>query len=242
MDSLLNDYRSEFVLESLVKGQTSSDLFEADFRNVRDPKINSDYIDFAITGDFRYNNTGCALKPDFLEFIEPKHKADAKIADRRTYSQIVVSESVATCWANQIAKSNIGLIQINRESLNMFLEYEGFVIGTQNFDSSVLKQHLPFFEDRFGPKKSLNVNLTFSDVEVAFGKGVDVLINYTMRVSVSIDDIEHEGVVLIDKFPLMTTANIELDDDMAYVSLHDMKLNIDSAYGHPEQPIYWYDD
>ena len=44
----------------------------------------------------------------------------------------------------------------------------------------------------------------FRDVEVAFGKGVDVLINYTMRVSVSIDDIEHEGVVLIDKFPLMT--------------------------------------
>ena len=108
MDSLLNDYRVQFVFPSPLIGQTTSDVFEADFRNVRDPKINADYIDFAMTGNFRYNNTGCALKPDFLEFIEPKSKASAKIADRRAYSQIVVSESVATCWANQIAKSNIG--------------------------------------------------------------------------------------------------------------------------------------
>ena len=70
------------------------DMFEFDFRNTRDPELHEGYVDFYMAGDFRYNKTGCPLAPDYLDFTEFIGE------DEGIYSQIVLSESVATCWAN----------------------------------------------------------------------------------------------------------------------------------------------
>ena len=92
-----------------------------------------------------------------------------------------------------------------------------------------------------GPNKPLHVNLTFRDFRIAFGKmDANILLNYTMGMHVAVDGIGHEGVVFIDEFPILTTANVILDDDVAYISMLEHRLNIDPLHAHPDQPSYWY--
>lgn len=97
LDDYLNHYHLSINLPSMVRGQDTSDEFEIDFRNTWSPQMADGHVDFFMAGDLIYEGEGCKLTPDFLSFV-----------DGDSDSQIVVSESAFTCWANQIARSKIG--------------------------------------------------------------------------------------------------------------------------------------
>ena len=57
----------------------------------------------------------------------------------------MVSETIASCWANQFAKSRIGTIYLNTNKVNKFRGYNGSVFDTSNFGD-----HIPLFKQKLG--------------------------------------------------------------------------------------------
>ena len=144
MDDLLHHYRYEFVFPSLVRGQNTYDVFEVDYRNTWSPQLYDGHIDFFMAGDLFYNGKGCQLTADFLSFDE----GDVD-------SQIVVSESAATCWANQIAKSNIGHVTFDQDRINAFWGSD----GSLGFNTTSEAVHFPILEEKLGPNMPLLVEM-----------------------------------------------------------------------------------
>jgi hypothetical protein len=93
MDNFLNHYRYKFQMNHLVPGQGTNDIFEFDYRNTYSPQIYNGHADFFIAGDLMYRGQGCNLTNDNLDFLP---ESGYTVGD----SQIVISESVVTCWAN----------------------------------------------------------------------------------------------------------------------------------------------
>ena len=56
-------------------------------------------------------------------------------------SQLVLTDSAATCAANQLAKSPIGQIQFNSAKWNQFWHVDDFKL-----DTSSIKKHIKLFE------------------------------------------------------------------------------------------------
>lgn len=154
MDGFLNHYQFPFAWPSMVRGQNTYDFFTLDFRNVKSPKITEGQVDFFLSGELLYKGEECSLEPDNLDFIGASNSSAP--------SQVVISESAASCFANQIAKSKIGKITLDKEKVNKFW-------GTGNalsFNTSSLSPHLPLFEKKLGANKPLKVDLNFRDFKV----------------------------------------------------------------------------
>lgn len=52
---------------------------------------------------------GCAYDHDFFDFM-----------DATTFSQLVISETAASCALNNIAKTPVGKLYFNEEKMNQF--------------------------------------------------------------------------------------------------------------------------
>ena len=102
MDRVLNDYVTGITLPSPFAGQDGAATFAFDYRNTLSPEIHYGYVDIFIVGELMYiprigldstshgaSNYDCILEPDWTEFINSD-----------TFSQIVISESAATCMIN----------------------------------------------------------------------------------------------------------------------------------------------
>jgi len=99
------------------------------------------------------------------------------------YSQLVISESAATCIANQVAKSNIGVIDINRRTFVDIHDGEDL-----NFTSTTLAPHLPIFEQKLGKNKPLKGRITAKDIKIMFSQfDADIILDYTLCFSASMD-------------------------------------------------------
>lgn len=59
MDTYLKHYQHQMVVKSQIPGQLSADLITFDYRNTKSPKINENYIEFDLLGDFIYHNESC---------------------------------------------------------------------------------------------------------------------------------------------------------------------------------------
>jgi hypothetical protein len=71
---------------------------------------------------------------------------------------------LATCWANQFAKSSIGSIYLDTKKVNLFRGFNG-----SRFDTSNFGDHIPLFKKKLGEKKILSANIGFKDIKVLFG-------------------------------------------------------------------------
>jgi hypothetical protein len=152
MDGFLNHYKFPFAWPSMVRGQNTWDFFNLDFRNVKSPIISEGQIDFFASGELLYKGEDCDIEPDNIDFIEDSHTA----------SQIVISESAASCWANQLAKSRIGKVKMDKALNNKF-----WGTGNQlNFNTTSLAPHLPLFEKKLGSNRPLAFDLTFKDFKI----------------------------------------------------------------------------
>lgn len=124
MDKALGHYRTQITLLSPLPGQNSAATFDFDFRNTRSPFIGDGYIDLFFLGELMHNDKNCTLEPDYMDFINSE-----------TFSQLVVSESAATCAANTMATSPIGSIDLDTTSLRTLLKLPNF-----HFNSTTVAQ------------------------------------------------------------------------------------------------------
>jgi hypothetical protein len=202
----------------MVRGQNTWDFFTLDFRNVKSPVIAEGQIDFFMSGELLYKGEDCDIEPDNIDFIEDSHTA----------SQVVISESAASCFASQLAKSRIGKVKLNKDLSNKFWGTG----NSLNFNTTSLSPHLPLFEKKLGKNVPLAVELTFKDFKIQFGKmNTDVIAQYTMGFSVSRDE-NNATSLFYDEFKMLTTANVRAADDIVYISLESNKLDIDADRGH----------
>ena len=66
------------------------------------------------------------------------------------FSQLVVSESAATCIANQMARSQIGRVYLTEDKINKMLGKRNLKLTTTS-----MNQHLTIFEKRLGKNRPL---------------------------------------------------------------------------------------
>lgn len=81
-------------------------------------------------------------------------------------------------------------------------------------------------------------DLTGKNFDVKFKAGeADIEVSFTMGLEVSAD-ADNTGVksVFYDEIPIVTTLNMRADDDIAYITILENKLNIDSRFGHSVAP------
>ena len=123
--------------------------------------------DFFLTGDFLFEGKGCALTPSSIDFLDAN------------YSQIVVSESSATCFANQIARSNLGQIILDKNRLRQFLNYG----SNEDFTIDSLSEQFPLLLQIADPITPIKIRFTFRKFKIAFGKEErDIVADYTVSI------------------------------------------------------------
>lgn len=166
------------VAASPFPGQNSSSEFSLDYRSVAAPYVGNGYIEADILGEWMYKSHSwgedggsfkdCHMNPLPMEYL----------SDKEVWSQVVISEAAADCFANAVARSEIGHLALDKDKLNAL-----FRMDTFEFSTTSLAQHLPVFYEKIGPGKALKVDVHLRDIEVSFGRyGTDLTLDYTLCV------------------------------------------------------------
>lgn len=136
LQRLLNDYRLPLDnVRSPFQGQPVHDVnFQLDFRNTMDPEITSERIDFKFFGELVFADHICTLEHEPFDFL------GEDVFDAGT-SQIVITDSAASCNLNAIAKSDLGKFSFNEAKLNQF-----FGVDYLKFDTTSFAEHMPIFK------------------------------------------------------------------------------------------------
>mgnify|MGYP000194203781 CR=1 FL=1 len=157
LTSFLNNYQMSLPIRDFFPGQNSMDTFTFDYKNTKQPYIGEGWIDLYFLGEFIYQGQGCDLAPDEMDFL-----------NNNQFSQLVVSESAASCILNQFARSNLGVIDLNEKRFNQILRIDGIPLTTES-----ISPHLPLFEEKLGLNSSvshdLRIVLGYKDINVLFG-------------------------------------------------------------------------
>jgi hypothetical protein len=164
VDKMLGHYKTQITLKSPLPGQSTSATYDFDFRNTRSPFIGEGYIDLFFLGEIIHSGHECVIEPDFMDFVNSE-----------TFSQLVMSESAATCMANTMAASPIGFIHLNDQSMKTLLHLNSF-----KFDTTTVAQQIPIFQEKLGDDVPLEMTLHYKDIKVLFGQyDTDVILEYT---------------------------------------------------------------
>lgn len=220
MDSFLNHYMFPFAFPSLVRGQNTWDLFTLDYRQTQSPYIGEGWIDFFLSGEVLYGGEGCELEADNLQF---------SVASA-TMSQLVVSESAATCIANKWAQSHLGHITLNSQTVS-----DLWAEPNVNFTTSSLGKHFPILEKKLGKNRELNGMTTFRDINVIFGTfDTDIILSYTVCFQINL--AENGDEIIYDELKMVSSAKLRAEDDRVFVTLLKNKLFIDNQFGQSTEP------
>lgn len=220
MDNFLNHYQLPIAFPSLVRGQNTWDLFNLDLRNTQSPYIGEGWIDFFFHGELQYAGKGCELAADNLEF---------SVAGS-TMSQIVVSESAATCLANRVAESAIGKLILNSTTVSALWDDP-----EEDFTTTSLGKHFPIIEQKLGKGRPLTGETSVKDVTVLFGSfDSDIIISYTVCLQLN---LENGDEIIYDELRMVTSMKVRAEDDLVYPTLLKHKLYIDNQYGQSTEPL-----
>ena len=69
-------------------------------------------MDMYMVGELSYDGRGCEILSDPMEFVEDTGLDETK------YSQLVISESAASCMAKVISRSPIGNLVLDESRMN----------------------------------------------------------------------------------------------------------------------------
>lgn len=124
---------------------------------------------------------------------------------------------------NSVVQSPIGQVYLNKESINNLFKLK---TTTLEFDSTSLAEHLPIFESKIGKNKPMKMDLSFKDVEVLIGQYDSHLIfTYNVGICFKLDGFHNAKCLIADTIPMVTTLNMEADDDILMIKI--LKLNLD---------------
>lgn len=147
----MNGYYLPIYLPEIAPGQSGGGDFNLDFRMTQKPTIENGYMDLFMVGAFDWTQAE--------ESCESVGFANNNIHfyNNAQVSQIVLTDSAATCAANQIAKSPIGHLEFTNEKWNQFWHVDEPAF----LDTTSLKKHIKIFEEKVGPNEPLKVDVTF---------------------------------------------------------------------------------
>jgi len=186
-----------------------------------DPYLGQGWMDTYFLGELTYQGRGCPLEADYFDFM-----------DDQEFSQLVMSESAATCALSNIAQSNIGKLDFNEARLNQF-----FGVDNIKFDSSAFAKHIPIFKEKLGPGKPLRSKISFKNVNVLFGQyDSDIIIDYTTCLSFYLDGLGSNELIY-DEIKMVTSLNMKAENDVLFIDLLSNKLNINSKFGQKVSPM-----
>jgi hypothetical protein len=115
-------------------------LMHWDLRNTRAPVVANGNIDLFLMGELKYMDVleTCKYDPEYMTFADP-------VGDRTTNSQLVLSENMASCSLNALARSPIGGMHVSTKTLNkafkMFPKLPKF-----KMDSTSFGEYMPLFK------------------------------------------------------------------------------------------------
>jgi len=104
------------------------------------------------------------------------------------------------------------------------------------FTTTSMKKHLPIFEQRLGKNKPLKWEIDFKDINVIFGQfDSDMIFEYTLSVRFALDT--KDAVELFyDELTMMTSLNLQADNDILYFDIQNHKLVNDNKFGAKSAP------
>jgi len=113
-----------------------------------------------------HNNHTCTIEPDYMDFV-----------NSNTFSQLVISESAASCIANSMANSKIGKTYLDKQAIN-----KAFKTTNLEFDTTSMQQFFPIFFDRVGPSVPLLFEIDMKDIKVLFGQyDSNIIVEYKLN-------------------------------------------------------------
>lgn len=168
-----------------------------------------------IVGEVMYGYSACALAPDNFDFMQAE-----------VYSQVVMTESAASCFFNSVAASPIGKFNLNQNKTNMLFNVTDIVT-----DSSAMANHIPIFLEKLGPNKPLKALVEFGDISVTLGQfDCDIIMDYILRFSIMSDDVKSTELIY-DEIHFITSANIKTENDIVHIDVLTNKINIENKFG-----------
>lgn len=112
-----------------------------------------------------YKGNTCDLAPDHMDFL-----------DADTFSQFVITESAASCWAKMLAASNIGKIHMDTKRAQLLWNDT-----SATFNTTQIASHMPIFREKLGENKTLKAGIYFLEPKVSFqSHDADVVFEYTL--------------------------------------------------------------
>lgn len=227
----IDQYHLNMVLDSPFPGQGTSSEFSFDYRSVASPYIGNGYVEADILGEWMYRSRvtnkfqDCHMNPLEMEYLP----------DKEVWSQIVISEAAADCFANAVAKSEIGRLELTEEKLNAAFRMDALKLTT-----TTLAMHLPLFYEKIGPNKPLKIDVHVKDVKVSFGRyNTDVTLDYTLCVDfreVDPNAVKGGKRLLYDEIKMLSSANIKVENDVMDLFIDSHKINFDRRYGASLKP------
>ena len=112
------------------------------------------------------------------------------------------------------------------------------MLGEHNlkFTTTSMKKHLPIFEERLGKNRPLKWEIDFRDVKVLFGQyDSDMILEYTMSVRFTLDQKDSLDL-FYDELSMITSLNLEADNDVLYINIQNHKMVNDNKFGAKSAP------
>lgn len=107
-----------------------------------------------------------------------------------------------TCILNQMARSKIMQLRLDSNTYNKMFGVTGYQLST-----TTMKNRIKIFELRAGPNKELEYDVQFENVQLQFGDGYDVKMNFSMCVSAKLANSANTEL-LHDCLPFKLAANV----------------------------------
>jgi len=137
-----NDFKyTTPYLPSPFPGQNAAAQFDFDWRQTKDPFVGPDFLELFLVGDLKWvgNSKSC---------INDRTPLNTDMAT----STIAISDTAASCMAEQFWNSPLGQLNLNEKTLN-----ELFNETSLQFDTTSYSKYIPLFQQKLGPKKPMRL-------------------------------------------------------------------------------------
>lgn len=179
-----------------------------------------------------YGLEECSVSNQAIQFYEQSD----------TFSQLVVTESAATCILENFAKSPIGKVILMPDNVADFFDGRNDI----KLNTSYLKKFFPIFYDRLGPDEDLTFRMEMKKPKVYFKSGdVDVAVEYILSLEVYHPNPKHQTgtlgmtnpFLLGDDIKIVTSFNLKTSNDVLYPTIVEHRVDINERYGQRTQPM-----
>jgi hypothetical protein len=105
------------------------------------------------------------------------------------------------------------------------------------WNTTFLAPQLPLFQEKLGEDVPLKLKLHWKDIKVLFGQyDSDIILEYTACMSWKMDLLGSREF-LYDEMPMITSMDVKMENDRAYIYLLTHKHDVDKQFGARSEPL-----